>query len=111
MPNLTSSSILDSLNRSASGTKQYGKQMSKDIPTGRAHLLLLIAQISWANDNGCRWAVDQYFDPSHPAMLTELRSKGYNDAEQFEKVLDRLGYISDEELLKVATAMLENPPF
>lgn len=81
------------------------------VPTDRAHLLLFIAQISWANEHGSRYILELYLDPSHPNVLRELRKRGYDDSLQFQHILETLGYLSDQELTQVATALLETPPF
>jgi hypothetical protein len=74
-------------------------------------LLLFIAQLSWANDNNCRWAIEKWLDPSHPDLLKVLKSRGYDDARQFEIVLESMGYLSDMDLSQAAVALLETPPF
>jgi hypothetical protein len=81
------------------------------VPSSRAHLLLFIAQITWANANGCRWAIEQYLDPSHPDLLKVLRSKGYDDTKVFEEILGSFGYLSDADLHQAAYALLQTPPF
>lgn len=84
---------------------------SPSLPTDKAHLLLLAAQINWANDHQCRWITDQFLDPTHPELIRQLQKYGYEDDKEFLRILESFGLLSELELLQIVTALLEAPPF